>query len=81
MNVEADLPSKGVEVADLADIGPLAVDLQVPGLATLVTGTFRSTARAGQARASRLVPSQVHYREAALLLDVCNTISVYSDLL
>jgi len=81
VNAETDFPSEGVEVADSSGIRPLAVDLQVPGLATLVTGTFRSTARAWRARACWLIPFQVNDRAPGLLLDSLHLVAVYSDLL
>lgn len=48
-DAKIDDASKGIEVAHTPAIRPLAVDLQVPGLATLAPRTFRSTARAGRA--------------------------------
>jgi hypothetical protein len=71
-------PAEGVEVTHVPEIGPLAVDLQSPGLATLVWGSLRSTARAIRARC--LVPLQMHDRVEAMLLDVLDLIPCNSDL-
>lgn len=49
VDFEEDLPSEAVEVTDGPKIRTLAVDLQSPGLAPLVWGSFRSTARADRA--------------------------------
>jgi len=77
MDPEKDGPTEGVEVTDAPQIRPLAVDFQSPGLATLVPGSFQSTARAGRTRC--LFPLQVHDRVKAIFLDVFNLIPCNSD--
>ena len=68
---------ESIEMAHGSGIGPLAFDLQVPGLATLVWGTFRSTARAVGAF---MCFGKLHVYDAArpLLLYSFNLISLYS---
>ena len=77
VDLKQDGPTEGIEVTDTPQIGPLAVDLQSPGLATLVWGSLRSTARAVRARC--LVPLQMHNRVEAILLDVFDLIPCNSD--
>ena len=79
VDLQINAPTEGVEVADGPEIGPLAVGLQSPGLAPLVWGSFRPTARA--VRTSRLVSLQVHDRVKAMLLDALDLIPCNSDFL
>ena len=78
MYAQENGPAEGVEVTDVPEIRPLAVDLQSPGLATLVWGSLLSTARA--VRTCCLIPLQVHDRVEAMLLDVFDLIPCNSDL-
>lgn len=77
MDLEIDLPAKAIKVTHSAHIGPLAVDLQAPGLATLVGGAFRSTARAHGP--GRLTKAKMKNRVEAMLLDFRYPIPCYSD--
>lgn len=47
VDLQVDVATEAVEVTHSPEIWPLAVDLQSPGLATLLRGSLRSTARAG----------------------------------
>ena len=68
---------ESIEMAHGSCIRPLAVDLQVPSLAPLVRGTFRSTARAVGAL---MCFGKMHVYDGArpLLLYSFNLISLYS---
>jgi hypothetical protein len=79
VDMEEDGPTEGVEVTDAPEIRPLAVDPQSPGLAALVWGSLRSTARAIRPRC--FVPLQVHDGMMSKLLDVLDLIPCYSDFL
>ena len=58
MDLEIGDPAEGIEMTGIPEVGTLAVDLQVPRLATLVRETFRSTARAGRAHAGKTTQVQ-----------------------
>ncbi len=84
VNLEIDLPAKAIEVTHFSHVGPLAVDwqapcsrLQAPGLATLVGGAFRSTARAHGP--GRLTEAKMKHRVEAMLLNFLNPIPCNSD--
>jgi hypothetical protein len=77
VDFEVRVPTEEVEVTHGSDIRPLAVDLRSPGLATLVWGSLRSTARA--VRASCLLPFEVQDRMIPMLLDLFNLIPCNSD--
>ena len=82
MGVDSEL-SRSVEdlsVANVAGVWPLAVDLQVPCLATLASGTFRSTARARWTLAL-IVASDMQDIEVAMLFNILYQVACYSDLL
>jgi hypothetical protein len=67
VDFEEDRPAEAVEVTHRAQVGALAVDLQAPGLATLVGGAFRSTARAGGT--SHRMPREMQHRMMPMLLE------------
>lgn len=77
VDLEMDLPAKAIEVTHFAHVGPLAVDLQAPGLATLAGGAFRSTARAHGP--GRLPEAKMKNRVEAMLLNFLNPIPCNSD--
>lgn len=77
VDLEMDPPAKAIEVTHFAHVGPLAVDLQAPGLATLVGGAFRSTARAHGS--GRLTEAKMKHRVEAMLLNFLNPIPCNSD--
>ena len=77
VDLEIDLPAKAIEVTHFAHVGPLAVDLPAPGLATLVGGAFRSTARAHGP--GRLTEAKMKNRVEAMLLHFLNPIPCNSD--
>ena len=77
---EAGSTTERIEMAHGAGIGSLAVDLQVPSLATLVRGTFRSTARAARSFMC-FGKSHVHDGARSLLLFTFDLIAAYSDFL
>lgn len=79
MDFERDLPAKTVEVTYRTHVRSLAVDLQAPGLATLVSGAFRSTARAG--RPGWLLKTKMKDRVKTMLLDFLHPIPCNSDFL
>ena len=79
VDFEVNIATETVEMSNPPDVWPLAVDLQSPGLATLVCGSFRSTARAG--RTLCLVSFEVQDRMIAMLLDVLDLIPCDSDFL
>ena len=77
VDMKQDRAAEGIEMTDTPEIRPLAVDPQSPGLATLVWGSLRSTARAVRARC--LVPLQMHDGVVAKFLDVLDLIPCNSD--
>ena len=77
VDLEVDVPAEAVEMTNGADIRPLAVDLQSPGLATLVRGSLPSTARAG--RTCCVLSFEVQDRMVAMLLDGLDLIPCDSD--
>lgn len=77
VDLEMRVSTEDVEVTHGADVWPLAVDLQSPGLATLLRGSFQSTARA--VRASCRLPFQMQDRVIPMLLDVLDLIPCDSD--
>ena len=77
VDLEIDLPAKAIEMTHFSDVGPLAVDLQAPRLATLAGGAFRSTARAHGPR--RLPEAKMKNRVEAMLLNFLNPIPCNSD--
>ena len=80
VNVELGRTTEGLQVAHDSGIGPLAVDLQVPCLATLASGTFRSTARTRRTLALIVAPDMQDI-EVAMLFNILYQVACYSDLL
>jgi len=77
VDFEERVAAEDVEMTHAPGVRPLAVYLQSPGLATLVWGSLRSTARAR--RTSGLLPFQVQDRMVAVLLDVLDPIPCNSN--
>lgn len=80
MDTELSRAAAHFGVTDGSGVRPLAVDLQVPLLATLALGTFRSTARASRSLALIIAP-EMQNTEAAMLFNILYLITCYSDLL